>query len=218
EKTVQVLFQDKSQTEQRRKGLLAKVEFWLKTFGFGHEPEIEELGGDNYRLLIKDANTGIAVNVSDVGFGVSQVLPVIVQGFAASDNATLIIEQPEIHLHPKAQSELGDLMIDIAGIKAGEKSAQPKTLLIETHSEHLIRRLQLRIAEKQISEQDVAIYFVQATAEGSQFGKVTLDKYGRFENWPEGFFSEDAGEMFHLQDAIFERLKADKENKPVESH
>jgi predicted ATPase len=215
ENAVQFLFQD--QYAPTKQHLKEKVSKWFKQFEFGYEPEIEELGGNNYRFQIKDAKTGIKVNVSDLGFGVSQLLPVIVQGFAATDGLMFIIEQPEIHLHPKAQSELGDLMIDIAGIKKGERSELPKTLLIETHSEHLITRLQRRIAEGIISHDDVAIYFVEATNEGSKFALIKMDEYGRFENWPAGFFAEDADEMFAFQQAVFDKLKADKKKQQSSS-
>lgn len=208
EQAVQVLFQDKFNSQTQH--LLEKVEQWFRVFGFGYEPELEELGGNNYRLMWRDAKTNLRVNLADSGFGISQVLPIIVQGFYAPPRAQFIIEQPEIHLHPKAQAELGDLIVDIAGLESGE---QQRTLLIETHSEHLIRRLQRRIAENKIQKEDVAVYFVEATENGSTFRRLELDEYGRFKAWPEGFFAEDADEMFAHHDAIFKRWDEEQRAK-----
>jgi predicted ATPase len=141
-----------------------KVNTWLKTFGL--QVDVSTLQDVIHKLKIHQYS--LDLDITDVGFGISQVLPVIVQGFLSFDNSLTMIEQPEIHLHPKMQAELADLFIDITGktiIKKGlfkrfPLSQPKKYLLIETHSEYLLRRLRRRISEGEISAQDVAIYYI----------------------------------------------------------
>ena len=97
---------------------------------------------------------------------------VIVEGYYAPRGSLLIAEQPEIHLHPNAQTRLADLFIDIA--------SENKKLLIETHSEHILMRIQRRIAEKAIPCSDVAVYYCEPTSEGTTVKRIGLDGFGRF--------------------------------------
>ncbi len=92
------------------------------------------------------------MELPDIGFGISQVLPVLVQCDYAPEGSIILIDQPEVHLHPYAQSALADVMIDV--IK--KRNIQ---LVIETHSEHFLRRLQRRIAEDELSQDKVSAYF-----------------------------------------------------------
>lgn len=98
------------------------------------------------------------VDLPDVGFGISQVLPVLVQCFYAPPGSIIIMEQPEIHLHPSAQSALADVMIDAINSREDgiDRNVQ---LIIETHSEHFLRRLQRRIAEDRVEQIRVSAYF-----------------------------------------------------------
>lgn len=161
------------------------------------------------RLALIDA-TGLAHQPQDVGVGISQVLPVVV---AAQDgNASLVcIEQPELHIHPSVQVGLGDLFID---------GAQDKRLsfLIETHSEHLVMRLQRRIRETSsgdlppehapLSAAEVNIIYLDRDDDGTvRAVEVGLDANGKFtDRWPRGFFPERMREA--LPKEIRERLSA----------
>ena len=138
-------------------------------------------------------------NIYDVGFGVSQVLPIIAEGFYAPPGSLILIEQPEIHLHPGLQSQMGDLLIDIA--------RSNKKLIIETHSEHLLLRIQRRITEGSLKPDDVAVYFFTYTDEGSKIERIHINDLGRFENWPAGFFEEDVEESFAITKAFLNRKK-----------
>jgi predicted ATPase len=110
-------------------------------------------------------------------------------------NSAILIEQPEIHLHPGAQSILGDLFIDAATEQKGKR-----TFIIETHSEHILARVRRRIAEKRLSKDQVAIYYFNPTSEGTQIQEVTLNEQGQYESFPDGFFEEDVMEAFeHLK-------------------
>ncbi|MCQ2077263.1 MAG: AAA family ATPase [Bacteroidaceae bacterium] len=107
---------------------------------------------------LKIHQNGLDLDLPDVGFGISQVLPVIVQSYMAQLESLLLIEQPEIHLHPKMQADLADMFIDIVNKRS--KSDKLKYMLIETHSEYLLKRLRRRIGEGYISNEKVGVYFI----------------------------------------------------------
>jgi predicted ATPase len=142
------------------------------------------------------------LDIIDVGFGISQILPVIVQGFLSLDDSLTMIEQPEIHLHPKMQAELADLFIDIvngATIQKGgifskkQKESPQKYLLIETHSEYLLHRLRRRMSEGKISSQDVAIYFIAPPRDKNSSAKIQekdVSPDGSFD-WPQDFYEDE---------------------------
>ncbi len=102
-----------SQRTKYRNSLLKKVNKWVNLFGLG-DVEIKLLGKHSgfFQILITNPATKISATISDVGFGVSQLLPLIVEGFYSAPGSTLLVEQPEIHLHPKVQTDLADLLIE----------------------------------------------------------------------------------------------------------
>lgn len=129
-------------------------------------------------------------NISDVGFGVSQILPILVQMAVMSSEELLLIEQPELHLHPRAQSKFGEILAD--AIKSGRR------LIIETHSEHIIRSIQLAISNKtakistshKLDKEQVKIIYLQSGKE-DPMKIMDINEYGEFtEEWPTGFFDE----------------------------
>ena len=151
-------------------------------------------------LVLLDRRTDTQVSHRDVGIGVSQVLPVLVSAYA-SQGKIIAIEQPEIHLHPALQAELGDVFIESA--LTGNKN----TFLLETHSEHLILRILRRIretAEQELEEgatpitpDQVAVLYVQPGKKGSEVLHIPVNEEGEFERpWPQGFFAERARELF----------------------
>jgi predicted ATPase len=129
------------------------------------------------------------VLLPDVGFGVSQVLPVVVQCFYTQANSTVILEQPEIHLHPAVQSELADLFVEAIRAREGG-SPRNVQLLVESHSEHFLRRLQRRIADETIDASEVALYFCVSTPEGASIRELEVDELGNIRNWPRDFFGD----------------------------
>lgn len=141
-------------------------------------------------LVLVDQRTGTVVTHRDVGIGISQVLPVLVMAYGSRDKL-LAMEQPEIHLHPRLQAELGDVFIEAA---LGERK---NTFILETHSEHLILRLMRRIREGRISPDDIGVVFVEPLARGSRFIELRIDEEGDFiDEWPGGFFEESFHEKF----------------------
>lgn len=163
--------------------------------------EIDRSDIDRIReLVLFDKRTKTEVSHRDVGIGISQVLPVLVMAYG-SKGKIIAMEQPEIHLHPALQTELGDVFIESA---LGEYN---NTFILETHSEHLILRLLRRIRETSEGElpegytsvrpEDVCVIYVQPEKEGSKAIEIKLTPDGDFATpWPDGFFAERAKELF----------------------
>ena len=164
----------------------------------------------------------INVNLSDskhahdlthVGVGVSQVLPILVMCLLADPDSTLVLEQPELHLHPKVQTLLGDFFLSMALCN--------KQCIVETHSEYLIDGLRLRIAstaEEQELNSTTKIYFVEKTSRGSTFRDVEVNQYGAITNWPQGFFDQSQKEAQEiLLAATKKRQEKQKTNRAKSS-
>ncbi|MDR1828719.1 MAG: DUF3696 domain-containing protein, partial [Methylobacteriaceae bacterium] len=115
---------------------------------------------------------------------------VLVQCFYAPGGSIILMEQPEIHLHPSAQAALADVMIDVINSKEKDKNRDIQ-LIIETHSEHFLRRLQRRIAEDKISQEKVSAYFADITRTPATLEPLELDMSGNILNWPENFFGDE---------------------------
>ena len=162
----------------------------------------------DYEVKVKTPGAKNYVDILDVGVGISEVLPVIVEIFYAPPGSTIIMEQPELHLHPSAQAALADVMID--AIHARENSeARDIQLLVESHSEHFLRRFQRRIAEGALNKTDFAGYFL-ATGAKNTTEKLKLNEYGEIENWPEGFFGDIRGDIYKQTMAGIELRKNNK--------
>ena len=183
------------------KSLLAEVKRWVSAFGIASDVNLREFGQGYYVVELTDPRTRTAVNLTNTGFGASQVLPVIVQGYYAPKDSLILLEQPEIHLHPRAQGALGDLLIDIS--KRGKK------LIVETHSEHLIGRIQTSVAEETISNDDVAIYYFDPVEGGVQVRELKLDKMGHLapNGIPEDFFAQGYEESLKHMKAVGRRIR-----------
>lgn len=174
-----------------------------------NQPVPQPIGPIRKRAQLVDG-TGLTLQPQDVGVGISQVLPVVV---AAQDGAASVvcIEQPELHIHPAVQVGLGDLFIDGA-------LSQGLSFLIETHSEHLVMRLQRRLREQAAGELPEGVGHINPTDISfvymgrNDMGVVTtaqigLAPDGKFDSpWPNGFFSERAAEV--LPAAMREKLEA----------
>ena len=182
--------------------------------GLIDEYKIEKIGErQEYEVKVKIKESDRLVGLPDVGFGVSQVLPVIVQLFYAPDNSVIFIEQPEIHLHPNAQALLADVILDAINMNENGKKRRIQ-VIIETHSEHLLRRLQRRIAEEKISDKDVRAYFAENNRKYSKLNRLEVDKYGNILNWPDGFFGDMETDMYEqAMVTINRRMNEEAEQK-----
>ncbi|GAB98500.1 hypothetical protein GONAM_02_00220 [Gordonia namibiensis NBRC 108229] len=148
--------------------------------------------GELVAIALTDRRSGVTVTPADVGFGISQVLPIVVELLARRDSV-IAIEQPETHLHPRLQARLADLLIDSA-----QKGARGNQILVETHSEHLMLRVQRRIREGALDRDLVSVLYVDQDSSGSGTVKpLRLDSNGEFlDEWPDGFFDERLEELF----------------------
>ena len=174
---------------------------WLKRLGLIYDFRVEPLaeGRRIFEVKVRKTPSAPEVLLTDVGFGVSQILPVLVLCFYVPSESTLILEQPEIHLHPSAQAGLADVFID-----AWKKN--DVQILFESHSEHLLRRLQRRIAEGEIGQDDVGLYFCSMDDSGeSSLSHLELDEYGNISNWPKDFFGDQFGEIAAMSEAALRR-------------
>ena len=146
------------------------------------------------------SSSSAKVLITDVGFGVSQILPVLALCYYAPEGSIILLEQPEIHLHPLVQSGLADVLIDAMKNRKVQ-------IVVESHSEHLLRRLQRRVAEQTVSPDETALYFCEAVAEGSKLTPLDVDLYGNITNWPKDFFGDEFGEMAAMTQAAMARKK-----------
>ena len=158
----------------------------------------------DYEFLVTMQKGSPEVRLADVGFGVSQVLPVLILCYYAQEGSILILEQPEAHLHPKAQSELGDVLIDVVK----NRNIQ---IILESHSEHLLHRLTRRIAEEKIAKDEMALYSCQINEGVSEIEPLEMDEYGNISNWPQNFFGDEMGDLAAKAKAEIERRKANKQ-------
>lgn len=184
---------------------------------FNYELSIKHLGNEYFQIVLNDTKSKSDNNIMDVGYGVSQVLPIVSQiAKAIYEKRTIqffhrdelfIIEQPELHLHPAAQSKLADLFANAISNNA----AKNRKFLIETHSEHLIRALQVLIADPKcfLTSEMVKFYYVDKGPDGSVIKEMKTNEYGQFiERWPKGFFDEAHIMSRKLLDVVTERKNA----------
>lgn len=163
---------------------------------FGRELQVQTPGLTKYHDL------------TNVGVGVSQVLPIVVMALLAGQGSLLVFEQPELHLHPKVQARLADFFIAM--------TAMDKQCLVETHSEYLIYRLRRRIAEAEGDSQDdlVALYFVERVAGETRIRPVGINRFGALAEWPKDFFDQSQDEAEHIIRAAARKHKAARDGKP----
>ena len=157
-----------------------------------------------YEVNVRTKGSTGWVDLPDVGFGISQVLPVLVQCFYALPRSIIIIEQPEIHLHPSAQSTLADVVIDVINSKENGDDRNIQ-LIIETHSEHFLRRLQRRIAEGDIDGEKVSAYFANIDKTPAMLEPLQIDQFGNIRNWPEHFFGYEMGDIIRQSEAAMNK-------------
>lgn len=198
-----------------RRNTLDIINKWFKIFDINYNLLIDQKGPDLFTLSLFDKKRKCRVSTKDVGFGISQILPILVQG-VISEHSIICIEQPEIHIHPRLQSELGSFIADCADrwqdVKAVTVNEEPpqrsgNQFIIETHSEHLILRLlrlirettngELKEGEKPLRPEDVAVIYAKPTEHGTELMELRISEDGDFiDKWPDGFFTEREKELF----------------------
>ncbi|MEB2310837.1 MAG: DUF3696 domain-containing protein [Sorangiineae bacterium] len=192
----------RSGEESGRQWLVERVSEWLSRLGVADQLVLERQGSSrHYELTV--VRRGQRANITDVGFGISQVLPMLVLAYFVPRGTTIVAEQPELHLHPRAQVGLAELMASVARTRGVQ-------FLVETHSEHLFRRLQTLLAREELSPEDCRLYFVdRAERDGTALTPLEVDPYGRVKNWPKDFFGDVMGETERHVKTIIERQRGE---------
>ncbi len=187
----------------RNKSFQEMIAYWLRSMGLIHEFNVEEIkeGSNIWQARVVAQRGAPEVLLTDVGFGVSQVLPVLTLLYYVDEGSTVILEQPEIHLHPLAQAGLADVIANVA-------SHRRVQIIVESHSEHLLMRLQRRIADETIRGDIVKLYFADAVGGKSSITDLCIDMFGTIRNWPPHFMGDATGELEAAAKARIARIKA----------
>ena len=168
-------------SDNQSEGLYALVSI-LKYLGILYDIKPHRLSGGRFDIKVKVKSRSKWESLADVGFGISQFLPIIVADLQLSNESTLIMSQPEIHLHPSVQANL-------AGYLVGQVIETNKNYIVETHSEYLLNRMRLLIVQGEIQPEDVAVYYFENSIKnGSVAHRIEFTKQGQILNAPKGFF------------------------------
>lgn len=177
------------------------IALWLRKLGLIDSFRVAEVGKDSglFRVFVKKNPYSVETLITDVGFGVSQVLPVLTLLYFAPEHSTIMIEQPEIHLHPHVQAGLADLIIATVINRRLQ-------IIVESHSEHFLNRLLRRVAEREtefgiIDHEQVALYFCQNIQGSSHLERLRVNLFGGVENWPKDFFGDQMADLFAREKA-----------------
>lgn len=179
--------------------IVTDVNYSMEILGIPYQLKVDKIKvvgnvPELYTIAINDLISNTIHNYSDVGYGLSQIIPIL---FSMKNKkkwdsveSLIIIEQPELHLHPRTQARLVEVFYNNI-VSRGDKYAK-RNFIIETHSEHLVRGLQVLVAKKNLLPEDIAIYYVDKNTHGDSFVKrMHIDDAGYFkESWPEGFFDQ----------------------------
>lgn len=198
-----VMLKDELFDEGEERPLISAVHLWLRALGIADRVEIRQTG----RVLefdLIDPQTRAKRDLTSVGVGASQILPVIVLCLLAKPGDLVLIEQPELHLHPGPQQVLGDFLLGI--------SQSGRQLIVETHSEYLVNRLRLRMVEQRLDQDPDAVRLLYAKRRlgATEFEELQPDKRGMFDEWPEGFFDQSPKESEAIVRAAVERRRAER--------
>lgn len=180
---------------RERQTFMSDVRKWMRKAGIAQTLRAKWLSDRHYEIVVTHPVSGEEENISDVGRGTSQVLPVVIGGYRLRRGDTYLVEEPEIHLHPRAQAALGDYFLDLVA-KNGVQA------IVETHSEYLIMRLQQHVAAGRISPEDIIFYYLQATKDGKKLRTLRMTDEAVFEDpIPGGFFPQRMQEASNLAKA-----------------
>ncbi|MBK7380319.1 MAG: DUF3696 domain-containing protein [Ignavibacteriales bacterium] len=178
-----------------------KLNDLIKKLGF--EGELSIIQEDEYlKPQLKGKGSEKKYSLSESSSGLQQIIPILVKLLHYKEG-TILIEQPELHLHPKLQAALAELFVD-------RVRKNKNAVIIETHSEHLIKKLQVLIARGELKQEDIAVYYFDSDSGEVNVKRMEMDERGLFiEDWPNGFFDDAT----NLTLELFEALKNSKKRK-----
>lgn len=183
---------------------------WLSEFGLASRAEAKDLGRLGMSLTVAPAGGSRMIDLTSVGVGVSQVLPVILLCLLSRAASVILLEQPELHLHPAIQLKLADFLL--ACSRGGQQ------IIVETHSEHLVNRLRRRVADDSSNtlSRSIGLLFAEQKEGLSRYRATTINQFGGLsQGWPEGFLdvgSNEASEF--LEEALKRRRQASRDKLP----
>jgi predicted ATPase len=198
ENFAQILANSQSSRDRNSQNTVARVKHWFRGAGIANSVEIRSLTNRHFELCVQD-RIGFTSNIVDVGFGCSQVLPVIISGYRLISRPAMshrrggifVVQEPEIHLHPSAAAHLGTFFVDL--VRNGVQC------FVETHSENIILRVARHIAAGHIEQNDVKVFWVSDNEKERSVTELKFREDGSFEvDWPEGFFPTRASETLQL--------------------
>jgi predicted ATPase len=195
---VNMLVNDEGRRGSQRAGFIEEIDRWLQVTGIASGIRVKNLTPRHFEMCIID-HDHTEHNICDAGFGVSQVMPVLTGGLYSLSRANIrlnetpiyVVQEPEIHLHPNAQAALGSFFVALAN--------QGMQLFIETHSDHLILRLARHVARKDVSSDEISIYFVKMKETQRHVTHIKFTSDGTFDpEWPGGFFPQRRSESLGI--------------------
>jgi predicted ATPase len=177
------IFDDNS-SHRRRNEVIKDINHWLSVLDMDYEVtthELSNLGRDSIGIVLNSKSLSKPLAFTDVGKGISQILPIITAK-CAERNALILVEQPEIHLHPKLQADIADIFIS-------SDDRSPNHFIVETHSENLLLRIQRRVREGILSPDDIQCIYLQKNKNTIEPIIISLDENGSLsQDFPDGFF------------------------------
>lgn len=175
ENAFQILADWKSSDNKKYQSIVKAIKY----LNLADDLEPEKIKDELVELKIKPLNQKHFVNICDVGFGISQILPVLVSIVDAKPQSTILINQPEVHLHPSSQAQLANYFIS---------ECKTNNFIIETHSEYLINRFRLLVSKGQIKPEDISIIYIDQCTDGPVINNVSINKHGALIDAPDSFF------------------------------
>lgn len=167
--------------ESQKSSELGELNSILRNLNLLYSIKSKQLLGGRFELRVKMQSKGVWALLADVGFGISQFLPIIVADLQLGKYSTLFLAQPEIHLHPSVQAALGDYLVKQVNKKA-------KRYIVETHSEYLLNRIRLAVVKGHLKPSDLSIYYFENSVAGTQTYEIKFTKDGQIHGAPKSFF------------------------------
>lgn len=185
--------------------LIEKVGQWYKDHFDGWELKVSTQRSPYFEILLcKEVNgQELEINIADTGQGISQALPLVVRAFTKVEDSIVVLEQPELHLHPAAHADLAELF-------AWSAKTNNQSFVIETHSENMLLRLRKLVVENDFgfTKDDIIIYWIDAAEHGGQeLNPITIDEEGTLSDWPEGVFTENVAQIIEMRKIIKDKKK-----------
>ena len=164
------------------------MDSWVNYIFPGIALRIQQTGSQNYQVLVNDKIHNVTTYATNIGFGISYALPIIVESLLAKENGWLVVENPEAHLHAKAQSNMGYFL--------GVMAASGIRTIIETHSEHIVNGIRRAATTgTNLSPKDVNVYFFKNK---SEYDLITIDEKGNLSDFPVDFFDQSRQDLLEI--------------------